>query len=323
MIGLSRVMKPWYVWRPWQFARRARIGWSVPSAGYRALPVAWGVSLLADPRMTIGWSIQTTGVHDPAVTEVLARLIRAGDTVIDAGAHIGYMTILAALAAGARGHVVAWEPHSQLFATLEQNVARVAARSPMAKITLRHAALASTSGSAELVIPDLDSRNDATSHLAGSGGASNRTVPVTLETIDDVLGDTPIDVMKLDVEGSEFQVLDGAKDALRRGRIRHIVFEEHQGPASDVARLLEAAGYEIFAIGWSIRGPKIGPRGTRLSAPYEAPSYLATLEPDEVRRRCAKAGWLTLSARFARRFRMQAPSRASTAVGSSSNTDPC
>ena len=42
MIGIERVMKPWYVWRPWQLARRARIGWSVPAAGCRPLPVAWG-----------------------------------------------------------------------------------------------------------------------------------------------------------------------------------------------------------------------------------------------------------------------------------------
>ena len=53
MIGIERVMKPWYVWRPWQLARRARIGWSVPAAGCRPLPVAWGVYLLADPRILI------------------------------------------------------------------------------------------------------------------------------------------------------------------------------------------------------------------------------------------------------------------------------
>ena len=141
MIGIRRLMKPWYVWRPWQLARRVRAAWMAPPDGDRALPVAWGVSLRADPRMTIGRSIQTTGLHDPAVTEVLARLIRAGDTVVDAGAHIGYMTILSALASGPSGHVVAWEPHPELFAVLERNVAEAAPRRRMARITLRNAAL--------------------------------------------------------------------------------------------------------------------------------------------------------------------------------------
>ena len=53
--------------------------WRAPRGGYSALPVAWGVSLLADPGMTIGRSIQTTGIYDLAVTEVLARLIQAGE----------------------------------------------------------------------------------------------------------------------------------------------------------------------------------------------------------------------------------------------------
>ena len=88
MIGIHRLMKPWYVWRPWQLARRVRVAWMARPDSDRALRVAWGVSLRADPRMTIGRSLQTTGLHDPAVTEVLARLIRAGDTVVDAGAQI-------------------------------------------------------------------------------------------------------------------------------------------------------------------------------------------------------------------------------------------
>ena len=293
-------MKPWYVWRPWQLARRAYIEWRPPRAGYSALPVAWGVSLLADPGMTIGRSIQTTGIHDLAVTEVLARLIQAGDTVVDAGAHIGYMAILAAFAAAPHGHVLAWEPHPDLFNVLERNVARVATRCRMAKITLRNAALASESGNAELVFPDVAASNDGTSHLAYAGSPAGRSVPVKVETIDEILGDAPVGVMKLDVEGSELQVLRGASRALRDGRIRHIVFEEHQGPASEVVRLLESVGYEIFAIGWSIRGLKLGPAaGARLATAYEAPSYLATLSPHDAKARCSRIGWLTLSSRFA------------------------
>ncbi len=120
-----------------------------------------------------------------------------------------------------------------------------------------------------------------------------------VETIDEILGDAPVGVMKLDVEGSELQVLRGASRALRDGRIRHIVFEEHQGPTSEVVRLLESVGYEIFAIGWSIRGLKLGPAaGARLATAYEAPSYLATLAPHDAQARCSRIGWLTLSSQF-------------------------
>ena len=272
-----------------------------PPDGYRILRVAWGVSLRADARMVVGHSIQTTGIYDLAVTEALARLIRAGDTVVDAGAHVGYMTTLAGLAAGPTGHVTSWEPHPELFKVLERNVADVSARRRIARITLRNAALAGTRGTAELAIPDDAPTNDAMCYLARAERPSTRSIPVTVETIDDVLGATPVAVMKLDVEGAEMDVLAGASAALAAGRIRHIVFEEHNGPASDVVKLLRSRGYEIFAIGWSLRGPTFGPAdGRKLIEAHEPPSYLATLAPAEVRDRFSKPGWTTLSRRFAR-----------------------
>jgi hypothetical protein len=92
---LSQIAKPWYVWRPWQLVRRASIVISPPQSGYTALPVAWGISVIADPAKMIGRSLFTTGIYDIAVSEVLARLIKPGDTVVDAGANVGYMTLLA------------------------------------------------------------------------------------------------------------------------------------------------------------------------------------------------------------------------------------
>jgi FkbM family methyltransferase len=222
MIGISDLTKPWYVWRPWQLARRVHRKWMSPPDGYRILRVAWGVSLRVDARTVIGHSIQTTGIYDLAVTEALARLIRAGDTVVDAGAHVGYMTTLAGLAAGPTGHVTSWEPHPELFRVLERNVADVSAGYRIARIRLRNAALASTRGTADLAIPDDAPTNDGMCYLARTERPSTRSIPVTVETIDDGLGATPVAVMKLDVEGAEMNVLAGASAALAASRIRHI-----------------------------------------------------------------------------------------------------
>ena len=54
-------------------------------------------------------------------------------------------------------------------------------------------------------------------------------------------------------------------------------------------------GYEIFAIGWTMRRLRLGPlSGSSLAKPYEASSYLATIAHREVIERCAKSGWKTL-----------------------------
>ena len=77
--------------------------------------------MIVDPTRAIGRSIVTTGLFDLAVSELLARLIDPGDIVVDAGANVGYMTVLAATAAGRSGRVLAFEPHPELFAVLCQN----------------------------------------------------------------------------------------------------------------------------------------------------------------------------------------------------------
>ena len=72
-------------------------------------------------------------------------------------------------------------------------------------------------------------------------------------------------------------MLAGARRALGEGRITHVVFEDHVGADSAVARTLIANGYRILSVGWSVRGLRLGedPR-ERLATPYEAPSFVAS-----------------------------------------------
>ena len=120
--------------------------------------------------------------------------------------------------------------------------------------------------------------------------------------LDDVIGAERVGVMKIDVEGHEHQVLEGSAHALHAHRIRHIVFEDHHGTGSRPMALLREAGYEIFSIGWSMRGPVLAPAvDGSLATAFEAPSYLATTETRAALDACAPTGWLHASASGARR----------------------
>jgi FkbM family methyltransferase len=249
----------------------------------------------------IGRSIFTTGIYDIAVSEMLARLIKPGDTVVDAGANVGYMTLLAGVAAGASGRVLAWEPHPELFSVLQRNVAMLNARGGAASITIRNAALGAEPGLAELILPPYMDANDGVAYI-GVPADSGQSMTVAVETLDDVVGDAPIAVMKLDVEGAELGVLSGARGALGDGGITHIVFEDHVGADSPVARVLVANGYRLFSLGWSMRGLHLGenPR-ERLATGYEAQSFVASREPQQVIDACRAMGWMTLNASFSAR----------------------
>jgi hypothetical protein len=62
-----QLAKPWYVWRPWQLVRRASVALKAPRSGYVPLPVAWGISVIADPAnmITLSNAFSTRRVEEP------------------------------------------------------------------------------------------------------------------------------------------------------------------------------------------------------------------------------------------------------------------
>jgi len=288
---LHRLWKPWFVHRPTQIARRAWVGMFPPDRGYRVLRTSWGASLCADPSRTIGRNITTTGLYDIAVSEVLARLVKPGSTVYDVGANIGHMSLLSAVAAGPQGKVHAFEPHPELVEYLRRNVRTDQAPSWKAPVEVHQTALGSQKGVAKLYLPDYFDSNDGVASLVGSG----RGVEVLVDTLDSCIGAGKVDVMKVDVEGFEFEVFRGGEKALAEHRIRHILFEEHEYADSRVFRQLRAFGYQIFSIGWTVANLRVMPveRGVA-HASFETPNFVATVAAQELYGCCSDKGWRVL-----------------------------
>jgi hypothetical protein len=119
---MINLWKPWYVYRPQQLLRRATTLFEQPASDYVPLGAAWGITMLASPTEHLGQCLRATGIYDIGVSEVLFRLIRAGDLFVDAGANLGYMTLLGGVACSPSGQVIAFEPNPQLFSLLRQNV---------------------------------------------------------------------------------------------------------------------------------------------------------------------------------------------------------
>jgi len=250
--------------------------------------------VIADPARTIGRSIATLGLYDLAVSEALFRLISPGDLVVDAGANIGYMTVLASLAATPDGRVVSFEPHPTLFRTLTQNVAAIHDSQHFARVEAIEAALGARSGTAELQLPEGFEENDGIGTI-GATQDNGPSVTVRVTTLDEAMSDAKVGLLKLDVEGYESQVLHGARRLLDMRRITHIVFEDHAIDRSEVAPIRLDAGYRIFSLGWTMRGPLVLPfEAGSLAAQYEAPNYIATLEPEILQNRFQKMGWYAL-----------------------------
>ncbi|MBM3770690.1 MAG: FkbM family methyltransferase [Acidimicrobiia bacterium] len=291
---ISRPWKPWFVYRPSQLVRRVRSN-DPPVAGFHPIETAWGGTLLADATRTISHSISTTGMFDLAVSEAIARLVPSAGIVVDAGANVGYMSVLAAMAAGPRGRIESFEPHPALLSVLRLNAAASAHGGRSAPITVHASALGDRTGTARLLLPEEFASNDGTARVVESPEQSGQTVAVPLMKLDDAIGEVHVDLLKMDVEGFEAQVLAGADRAIASQRIRHIVFEDHDVERSAVVQRLRDAGYHLFALGWTLRRLRVEPlmRGGAAHS-YEAPSFIATTDVDGLVESCRSPGWRTL-----------------------------
>ncbi|MCI0571465.1 MAG: FkbM family methyltransferase [Myxococcaceae bacterium] len=161
------------------------------------------------------------GTFEPRETQWVRRWLAPGMSFVDVGANVGYFTLLASSLVGPTGRVFACEPSTQAFqrleATLRENRVTQARAFPFA--------LGSEPGELHLYFTTGVSQNHTPSMIPQPDG---RPFPVTVRTLDDCLdewGLEQVDLVKLDVEGFEPRILQGATKALFTGRIRALMCE--------------------------------------------------------------------------------------------------
>ena len=123
--------------------------------------------------------------------------LRQGDAFLDVGSNVG---LYALLAAGRGCAVTAVEPAVDMAQRLRRNLEL----NSFADVTVREVALMNRPGMVNLVGPD-PNRRAATSSGVGS---------LVATTVDELIGDGSLRGMKIDVEGNERLVLEGASRLL-------------------------------------------------------------------------------------------------------------
>jgi FkbM family methyltransferase len=147
-----------------------------------------------------------TGSYDIILQEFLRKHLRAGDTVIDGGANVGYISATAASYVGPSGEVHGFEPLQECFARLEV----LASLNPQFHFFFNNVALGEEDGVLPISCPQGDARNATL--VPGKDYTDIRQVPV--KRLDDyvaanVRSPEKIRIIKLDVQGFEYLVLRG------------------------------------------------------------------------------------------------------------------
>ena len=121
-------------------------------------------------------------------------------------------------------------------------------------------------------------------------------IQVPMARLDQVLlqGEVPT-VIKIDVEGHELAVLQGADGFLGTGRVRDVLFEEHHEYPTATTDLLQSNGFSVLKIQKTFSGSTASPSRS-LSHPWEPPNYLATRQPQRALRLAGPCGWMCRNA---------------------------
>ena len=181
------------------------------------------------------------GLHEFTDMSFVLHFLRKDDLFVDIGANIGSYTVLAGGHVGAR--VVSVEPLPQTFEHLKSNIAinRISDN-----VMAYNFALGNEKGQISFTTT-LDTMN----HVAT--GSDTNTISVPVETLDSILEQEKEPVLlKIDVEGFETDVLNGASLTLRKNNLKAIIIELNGSGSRygyDEAHLHErllAGGYHPF-----------------------------------------------------------------------------
>ena len=212
-----------------------------------------GVRWQLDPRSLVQRALYFLGVYEIHETRWLLSQVRPDWTVLDVGANFGYYSLRLSRATGGQATVHAFEPEAGMFARLSQH----ARLNQFDRLHPHRLALSSTEGELELVAPS--SGNEGVGHLRTEADAASphlqRIPALRMDTFVRQQGLTRVDLIKIDVEGAEGLVLQGAGETLARFRPRLLLEvnpEALRGFGLTAESLLETVrghGYDLFEAG--------------------------------------------------------------------------
>jgi FkbM family methyltransferase len=201
-----------------------------------------------------------------------SSICRPSMTFLDVGANVGLYTALAMhLCPG--GRVISIEPHSESREYLRRNIAANSAEGN-AQVSVFGCAASDREGTGQLYV-NLDNKADSRIYLS-EAATKGHTLEVPIRTVDSIFAElslSSVDLLKIDVQGSELQAIEGASKTIRNSPGMILISEfwpegirKASGrDARDYVELLNDLGFDLFELRGGSREPLDPNWATRLT----------------------------------------------------------
>jgi len=223
------------------------------SGSKAAFNIDHGLKIYLELSNPFTWDLVLGKDLEKDVKQEFSQNVSEGDTVIDVGAHIGEYTLLGAKLVGNKGLVISVEPDHDTVKSLKENIILNGFKNCL---ILEKAVGEKVETKSLYKVSEEDVYGYLDPYVVNKKLKKHSEIEVT--TIDEIVLSKNLDLvnlLKIDVEGFEYEVLLGCKDALKKDKIKKIIIELHpkylkyKGINEDlIYTFLKKHGFEIKKI---------------------------------------------------------------------------
>ncbi|MCF0073416.1 FkbM family methyltransferase [Dyadobacter sp. CY261] len=179
-------------------------------------PFVENTSLVVEKGMSSAELQIYTGLYDLHEMFFLMHYLRPEDTFVDVGANVGVYTVLAAGVAGSKA--ISFEPIPSTYSKLLRNVVYNGLQDRVELLNM------GVGDKEEQLV--FSNSLDATNHVINTEeNFQGATTKVSVNSLDHLLADKTVSFLKIDVEGFEANVINGAPNILNRSELKVIIME--------------------------------------------------------------------------------------------------